>query len=341
MIIVILFVLKRSVAYPLGHLTQVIGDFKIGNDQWLDNMDRFSKKVDQISTNSNETGLLARSFVEMADHLRTTYFELEKSEDRFRGIVESMSDWIWEVDSDGRYKYCSKKVESILGYTSGEMIGKTPFDFMKPDEAERIKGQMVKIIAKKASIKDLENWNICKDGRHICLLTNGVPILNKSGDLLGYQGVDRDITESKIANIALRESDEKHRKLISNISDVIVILDKEGIITYKSSNITKQFGWSPDELIGKHGLFTAHPDDQKRVGELLTKVLKQDSAIVQIEYNYFCKDGSYKPVELIAVNMVNDPVIKGILANYKDITQRRQANEKLYKSEEKHRIKCK
>jgi PAS domain S-box-containing protein len=136
----------------------------------------------------------------------------------------------------------------------------------------------------------------------------------------------------------LKNNEEKLQKLISNISDVIVILDNNGIITYKSSNITKQFGWAPDELIGRHSLFTVHPDDKKRVGDSLTKIFKQDSAIVQIEYNYFCKDGSYKPVELIAVNMVNDPVIKGVLANYKDITQRIQATEELRKSEEKYRL---
>jgi PAS domain S-box-containing protein len=135
----------------------------------------------------------------------------------------------------------------------------------------------------------------------------------------------------------LKNSEKKHRKLISNISDVIVILDKDGIITYKSPNITEQFGWSPDDLIGKHGLFTVHPDDQEKIGKALTTIMKDDYATTRVEYNYLCKDGSFKPVELTAVNMVNDPIIKGVLANYKDITHRIQANEELRKSEEKYK----
>ena len=144
-----------------------------------------------------------------------------------------------------------------------------------------------------------------------------------------------DVTKRRQAEMLLRKSEEKHRKLVSNISDVIVILDNEGVITYKSPNITKQFGWTPEDLIGKHGLFTVHPDDQERLGEVVTRILEKDHATARVEYNYLCKDGSFKPVELTAVNMVNDPVINGVLANYKDITHRIQANIELRKSEEK------
>ncbi|MFH1152484.1 MAG: ATP-binding protein, partial [Pseudomonadota bacterium] len=101
--------------------------------------------------------------------------------------------------------YCSKKVETILGYSWEEMIGKTPFDFMSPDEAKRICEIFNEVVTNRKKIIDLENWNICKDGREICLLTNGVPIINKQGDLLGFRGVDKDITERKQANKRRRE----------------------------------------------------------------------------------------------------------------------------------------
>ena len=136
----------------------------------------------------------------------------------------------------------------------------------------------------------------------------------------------------------LKNSEEMHRRLVANISDVIVIMDKDGIIKYKSPNITEKFGWNPDDLIGKHGLFTVHPDDQKKIGKKLTEILKKGYATARVEYNYLCKDGSFKPVELTAVNMVNDPVIKGVLANYKDITHQAQAIDELQKSEEKFRL---
>ncbi len=122
---------------------------------------------------------------------------LVESEKRFKNIAESMADWIWELDSKGVYTYVSSNVESILGYRADEIIGKTPFDLMTPKEAERVSQLMQLIGANNESIHDLENWNLTKDGRRVCLLTNGIPLFDSQGNLIGYRGVDRDITETK------------------------------------------------------------------------------------------------------------------------------------------------
>lgn len=125
--------------------------------------------------------------------------DLRQSEARFKDIAESMSDWIWEVDAQGVYTYCSGRVEDILGFRPDEIIGRTPFDFMSADEVEKIANIFSDIIAKKAPIKNLENWNIANDGRRVCLLTNGIPLFDDDGNLMGYRGVDSDITERKVA----------------------------------------------------------------------------------------------------------------------------------------------
>jgi len=123
--------------------------------------------------------------------------EVRESEKRFRDISYGMADWIWEVDSRGRYTFASPPVKEILGYKPEELIGKTPFELMPADEAERV-GEIFKTIAaEKKPIVDLGNWNITKTGKRVCLLTNGVPILDQKGELLGYRGVDKDITENK------------------------------------------------------------------------------------------------------------------------------------------------
>ncbi len=131
---------------------------------------------------------------------------LRKSEERFKHIAESMSDWVWEVDQNGVYTYCSEKVQKILGYSAAEIIGKTPFDFMPPQEAAGIAQLFQYFLAGARPIKNLENWNITKDGRRVCLLTNGVPVFDDKGNLAGYRGVDSDITERKLNEQALHEA---------------------------------------------------------------------------------------------------------------------------------------
>jgi PAS domain S-box-containing protein len=153
---------------------------------------------------------------------------LRMSEERLRDILFSTSDWVWEVDEQGRYTYSSHRDVDLFDFTHDEIIGKTPFDFMSTDEAERIAAIFSEIAANKLPIKDLENWNIGKDGRQICLLTNGVPILDNEGQLLGYRGVDKNITDRKLAEQELikakekaEESDRLKTAFISNMSHEI------------------------------------------------------------------------------------------------------------------------
>ncbi|MFH1374824.1 MAG: PAS domain S-box protein [bacterium] len=131
---------------------------------------------------------------------------LRVSERRFYDVAMSTADWIWEVDVNGRYTYASGKAEKSLGYSPEELIGKTPFDMMPDEEAERIGKIFATIVAEKKPIVDLENWNVAKDGRNICMLTNGVPVLDEDGELVGYRGVDKDITERKQAEQALNRT---------------------------------------------------------------------------------------------------------------------------------------
>jgi two-component system cell cycle sensor histidine kinase/response regulator CckA len=98
---------------------------------------------------------------------------LKKSEDKFRALVETTSDWIWETDAQGRYSYVSPKVTDLLGYEPGEVLGKAPFDFMPPTEAERVRAIFKKNIISKERIIQLKNVNLHRDGRQVILETMG------------------------------------------------------------------------------------------------------------------------------------------------------------------------
>jgi len=129
---------------------------------------------------------------------------LRESEQRFRNLVEATSDWVWEVDENNRYVYASPRVRDLLGYEPEEVLGKTPFDFMPPDEAKRVAEIFLPIRAQHKPFAALENTNRHKDGHLVVLETSGVPIFDANGVFRGYRGIDRDITRRKQAEI-LRE----------------------------------------------------------------------------------------------------------------------------------------
>jgi PAS domain S-box-containing protein len=220
---------------------------------------------------------------------------LKKSEEQYQDIALSSADWIWEVDKDGKYTFASGKVKNILGYESSELLGKTPFDFMPEDEAKRIGKIFKKIISEKKPIVDLENWNLTKEGEKICLLTNGIPMLSENSELIGYRGVDKDITDRKQAAEALKENEEKYRSLIANIPDISWTTSEDGHTTFISENILDAYGYSPEEIYSScDKLFfeRVHPDDIIRVKDSFHKLFKENMTM-NIEYRIQRKDGEW------------------------------------------------
>jgi PAS domain S-box-containing protein len=156
------------------------------------------------------------------------------------------------------------------------------------------------------------------------------------GDKDLYLGTLRDITERKKAEEALKRSEEIKNKMISNIGDVIVIIDQNGINRYKSPNITRLFGWQPEELVGKSTWDNVHADDIDAAKKVTAGLATKPNAIETTEIRYKCKDGKYVWIEITLANLLTDPDIKGLLGNYHDITERKKAEETLRKSEERY-----
>ena len=170
-------------------------------------------------------------------------------------------------------------------------------------------------------------------GDFTLLFNKGETLINNSLVELYANLTGMFLDRVKLTNI-LKNSEIKHSTLISNISDVIGIIDLDGIIKYKSPNSEKWFGWKPQNLIGTDGRLTIHPDDLQRIQKELITLFKKENLSKTVQYRYKCKDGSYKLVELTATNLTNDPIINGVLLNYHDITQRKQIEEELRENTE-------
>ena len=135
--------------------------------------------------------------------------------------------------------------------------------------------------------------------------------------------------ERKQTEEALRKSEAIQSKIVSNIGDVIVIIDQNGINRYKSPNIETLFGWKPEEMVGKSMWDVVHPDDLDSSHKIVAEIALIPNATATSEIRYRRKDGVYVWIEVIIVNLLSDPEIQGFLGNYHDITDRRLAQEKI------------
>ncbi len=142
-----------------------------------------------------------------------------------------------------------------------------------------------------------------------------------------------EIRDRQRASQELRESEEKFRTLIANISDVIIILDLKGTLRYSSPNLSRHFGWDPQDLQGRAFYETVHPDDRQRVQDRIAGLLERPGQTQTLAYRYQTRHHGYRHIELTLVNLLETPRIRGLVGNFRDVSERISAEQALKKSE--------
>ena len=169
---------------------------------------------------------------------------LRESEEKFRGLVETTTDWIWQIDERGIYTYSSPQVRDILGYEPEEIIGKTPFDLMPAPEAKRVSQEFESIVASQKPFQLLENVNLHKDGHVVVLETSGAPVFDQAGIYRGSHGIDRDITARKQAEDALRHANRAHKTVSACNSMLVQATDETQLFNDMCRMIVEIGGYS-------------------------------------------------------------------------------------------------
>jgi two-component system, cell cycle sensor histidine kinase and response regulator CckA len=153
----------------------------------------------QLVTDENGTTLGIVGTLQDVTERRKSEEELRKSEERYRAIVETTFDWIWEVDAEIRFTFSSPKIYDLLGYRPEEIIGKHYSDLMTPEALERVKAEGARLTTPERTFCMLEAECLHRDGRRVIIESSGVPKHGPNGEPIGYRGSSRNITERKLA----------------------------------------------------------------------------------------------------------------------------------------------
>ncbi|WP_018615346.1 PAS domain S-box protein [Segetibacter koreensis] len=259
----------------------------------------------------------------------------EESESLYRQIVEIAQEGIWMVDKENETIFVNAQLAEILGYTPEEMIGKKNSFFMDEDG---------KKIASDAAIGRIPGRNekmdvpcIKKNGKKVWLNFSGSTLIDEQGQYNGAIAMVIDVTERKIAEEKLMQSEERFRALIENTHDAIVLYDKDLITIYRSSSATRIMGYNDEDRLDKKLNLVIHPDDAKKINRHIVEVLNTPGKTLRFTIRTKHKAGHYIWIEGVSTNLLHNEIVHAIVTNFRDITQKKQFEETLKFNEKRFR----
>ncbi len=260
---------------------------------------------------------------------------LRESEKRFRDIADNASEWIWEVDAQGKYIYASSAVEKLLGYQPEEVLNKHFYDLLHPEDREEFKEKALAVFAAKQPFHEFLNRNLHKNGQEVWLATSGLPVLDENGELIGYRGADTDITARRRAEQALQESEKKYRLLVNQIPAVVFRGYADWSIDTFDRKIESLTGYAKEDFDTRrvHWSDLILEDDLSAVKGKFLEALKTTGTYVR-EYRIRKKSGEVVWVH-VQGQIFRDAagMIDHIIGVIFDVTARKRAEEALLKYE--------
>lgn len=250
---------------------------------------------------------------------------LKESEERYRLIVETAQEGIWLIDENNLTTFVNEPMARMLGYTREEMIGKHLYYFMSVSEKEQADKNIER---RKQGIADDEEFFFQKkDGQLIWTHLHVSPIF-QDGNYRGSLAMVTDITEKRKAEQQLRLSEQRFKSLVQNSSDLLSINDAQGICRYISPTVKDILGYAPEFIQGKNVFDFIHEEDRDKIYKLFQHFLREKN-LMSPPYRFLNAKGEWRWLESRGVNLLNDPDIKGLILNSRDITERIELQEEL------------
>ncbi len=241
------------------------------------------------------------------------------------------------IDEPGpKIVYVNEAFTNTTGYTAEEVVGETPRILQGSGTSRAQLDKIRAALTRKEAVR-VELLNYHKDGAEFWVEVDIVPVTDEHGNHTHWVSVQREVTERRRQQEALRESEERlHTILVQYSSDLITILEPDSTIRFQSPSV-EALGYLPEDVAGKSIFDYIHPEDIEQVTETLAEILDDTGTVSPTEVRVRHADGSWRYIEAIGNNLLDDPRVHGVVVNSRDVTGRRQVQDALRESEESYR----
>jgi two-component system cell cycle sensor histidine kinase/response regulator CckA len=342
------WVVDRIHPDDLDHVTRVLEESMAGGDRSYHLEYRFKCKDGQyrwmsdlftVIEDTQGRPLYRIGTVRDITERRQAEEALRDSQKRFQALVETTGDFIWEMDSRGVYTYCSPQLRVLWGLDPKEMVGKTPFDLLPHEDREQAVHAFSALAESTTAFRNLEVRSFDAMGNVRFLEISGVPFCNAAGELKGYRGITRDITERKRAEEALHQSQQMLQTVLDTIPLRVYWKDRDSVFLGCNRAYHSDYGFdSPEKIVGMDN-FDLNPVWAERYRADDQQVMQSGVPRLNYEEPKTRLDGTQRWHRTSKAPLRDlDGNIIGVLGINEDITERKQAEEALRESEERYRV---
>jgi PAS domain S-box-containing protein len=284
--------------------------------------------------------VLLLSFHDVTDRDRAER-DLRDAEERYRSLVDTIPAAVWldRIGDEYRSVYVSPRIEEMFGYPRQRWLDDPDMweNLVHPDEREDLRRKHAEVLADPRPYAS-EYRMIAADGRVVWVRDQAVPLMDEDGRPAYLQGFFLDVTEQKEAEMALREAQERYRRVLDNISDLVALIDPDGKVVYASPSHKQVLGRAPEELVGKSMFAFENPADVPRSSEAFARALQGERA-TPLRFRMMGKDGHLVQLEGSGWQPIHDDGgrVIAVMGVSRDVTMRELVEEERRRAEEMHR----
>jgi diguanylate cyclase (GGDEF)-like protein/PAS domain S-box-containing protein len=239
----------------------------------------------------------------------------------YKQLFGNFPDALFLLDEEGHFIDVNKGLEELTGVEKDRLVYSHFSNYIHEDDLPLVKGYFQGAL--KGEVQNRE-FRIVKADGAIRYVSITVVAAKHGSQVIGAFGTAKDITENKVLEQVVRNNNAKFESLIQHSADVLAILDESGIITYESPSVTNVLGYDAEEIIGNSCFEYMTEEDAARAKVMLAGILETPSGTIKDEFQMVGKDGRVVHCEANITNLLRDENVKGIVVNYRDITERRK-----------------
>ena len=257
--------------------------------------------------------------------LRQQMAALQRRHHLLHAVVEGTTDAVFVKDLRGRYLMANAAALNFAGKPIDEVLGHDDTLFFSTETAQQIMERDRRIMDS-GQTQTAEEVGTAAGQTRTYLSTKG-PYRDEQGRVIGLIGISRDVTGQKRLEAALAGNEARFRAIVERGGDAFFLLDATGAVIFDTPATDYNLGYSEYDNLGRSAFEMVHPDDQQFVRSQFARLMQEPNQDVHSQFRALHRNGSWRWVDVVARNRLADPNLQGIVVNYRDITDRRRAED--------------